>query len=282
ARCPVAPGYGGARIADGAGDPRRPRGPCRVARGPPGTGPGAGSLGPDGRRGVAPAPGRRRAGRGRMACVDPADPGAGKSLGTDRARDRGSSGAREASRGLRAARGMPGARRGIRGLNGVVRGGGLVLRLARECRWVGAVAKPSYIELGSGRTAVRIPILYEDRAVLAVDKPRGWMLVPFTWQRTGRNLQAAIQSSIGAGAFWARSRNRRFLRYVHRLDADTTGVLLMGKTPGVVRSFGELFESRVVEKRYLAVVHGVPRRDEWTCRLRIDRDPEQVGRMRVS
>ncbi len=129
---------------------------------------------------------------------------------------------------------------------------------------------------------MRIPILYEDRAVLAVDKPRGWMLVPFTWQRTGRNLQAAIQSSIGAGAFWARSRNLRFLRYVHRLDADTTGVLLMGKTPGVVRSFGELFESRVVEKRYLAVVHGVPRRDEWTCRLRIDRDPEQVGRMRVS
>jgi hypothetical protein len=34
--------------------------------------------------------------------------------------------------------------------------------------------------------------------------PRGWMLVPFSWQKTGRNLQAALVSSIAAGDFWAR------------------------------------------------------------------------------
>ena len=59
-----------------------------------------------------------------------------------------------------------------------------------------------------------IPILFEDRTVLAIDKPAGWMLIPFTWQRTNRNLQAAIESSIAAGNFWARSRNlmMRFAR----------------------------------------------------------------------
>src|SRR5213593_2527572 len=103
------------------------------------------------------------------------------------------------------------------------------------------MAKTSYIELGSGE---QIPILYEDRSVLAIDKPRGWMLVPFSWQRTDRNLQAALSSSIAAKDFWARSRNIRFLRFVHRLDAETTGVLLFAKSPGATKSYSRLFESR--------------------------------------
>lgn len=121
---------------------------------------------------------------------------------------------------------------------------------------------PPCIELGRGRDRVRLDILYEDRAALALDKPPGWMLVPFTWQRTGRNLQAALQSSIGAGDYWARTRRLRFLRYVHRLDADTSGVLLFGKSPGAVESLGALFESRAMAKRYLAVVRGTPRAEE--------------------
>ncbi len=142
------------------------------------------------------------------------------------------------------------------------------------------MAKPPYIELGHGRDAERLTILHEDRSVIAIDKPRGWMLVPFTWQKTNRNLQAAIQSSIGAGSFWARSRHVRFLRYIHRLDADTSGVLLFGKSPGAVQSLGELFESRQMKKRYLAVVQGVPPEVEWVCRLKLDQDPAQIGRMR--
>lgn len=142
------------------------------------------------------------------------------------------------------------------------------------------MAKPPYIELGLGRDAERLAILHEDRSVIAIDKPRGWMLVPFTWQKTNRNLQAAIQSSIGAGAFWARSRHVRFLRYIHRLDADTSGILLFGKSPGAVQSLGDLFESRQMKKRYLAVVQGAPREPEWVCRLKLDQDPGQIGRMR--
>ncbi len=142
------------------------------------------------------------------------------------------------------------------------------------------MAKPPYIELGQGRQTERLPILHEDRAVIAIDKPRGWMLVPFTWQKTPWNLQAAIQSSIGAGAYWARSRQIRFLRYVHRLDADTSGVLLFGRSPGAVQSLGDLFESRRMRKRYLAVVRGAPADDAWVCRLKLDKDPAQVGRMR--
>jgi 23S rRNA pseudouridine1911/1915/1917 synthase len=140
------------------------------------------------------------------------------------------------------------------------------------------VAKPNLIELRDG---TRIPILYEDRAVLAIDKPAGWLLVPDSWDRTGRNLQLALVSSLRAGDFWARSRSLKFLRYVHRLDAATSGVLLLAKTPGALRAFSDLFESRLVRKTYLAVVHTVPKRKEWTCRLKLGPDPHAVGRGRV-
>jgi RluA family pseudouridine synthase len=140
------------------------------------------------------------------------------------------------------------------------------------------VSKPKDIELTDGSL---LQILYEDRAVLAIDKPAGWMLVPFNWQRTRWNLQAAIESSISAGAYWAVSRQLRFLRNVHRLDAETSGILLFGKSRGAVETLGDLFESRGVEKTYLAVVSGIPRQPVWECRLKLGPDPASIGRVRV-
>ena len=138
--------------------------------------------------------------------------------------------------------------------------------------------KPAHIELGDGTL---IPILYEDRSVIAIDKPPGWMLVPHSWQKTNRNLQAAIVSSIAAGDFWARSRGIKFLRHVHRLDAETSGVLLFARSLGSVQTYGRLFESRKMEKRYLVVARGTPTQAEWTCREPIGPDPRQIGRMRT-
>lgn len=140
------------------------------------------------------------------------------------------------------------------------------------------MAKPSSIELPGVQP---IPILYEDRSVLAIDKPAGWMLVPFDWQKTDRNLQAAILSSIAARDFWAQSRGLKFLKHIHRLDAETTGILLFGKSLGAVRSISDLFESREVEKTYLVVVEGKPASQEWVCQAPIGPVPEEPGRMRI-
>ena len=140
------------------------------------------------------------------------------------------------------------------------------------------MAKPNSIELPDCKP---IRILYEDRTVIAVDKPPGWMLVPHTWQRTSRNLQAAITSSIAGGDYWAKSRGLKFLRYVHRLDADTSGVLLFAKSIGALDSIGEMFEGRRMEKVYLAVTAVEPKEMEWTCRLALSPDPVRVARMLV-
>jgi RluA family pseudouridine synthase len=140
------------------------------------------------------------------------------------------------------------------------------------------MAKPDSIELPGCEP---IPILYEDRSVLAVDKPRGWMLLPVSWQKTARNLQAALNSSIAARDFWVRSRGIKFLRYVHRLDANTSGVLLLAKSHGAVETFSDLFGDRRMEKTYLAVVVGDPKQSEWTCQLKLAPDPRRIGRMQV-
>lgn len=140
------------------------------------------------------------------------------------------------------------------------------------------MGKPNAIELPGCEP---IPILYEDRSVIAIDKPRGWMLVPHSWQKTQRNLMAAIDSSIRGGDFWARSRGLKFLRNVHRLDADTSGVLLFVKSYGAVETFSDMFESRRMEKTYLAVAIGEPRQSEWNCDLKIAPDERRIGRMRV-
>lgn len=141
------------------------------------------------------------------------------------------------------------------------------------------MGKPKHIELGGGE--IVIPILFEDRSVLALDKPAGWMLAPDSWDQTGRNLQLALQSSLNAGDFWAHSRNLKYLRFIHRLDSETTGITLFAKSPGALRAFSELFETRRVEKVYLAVVHGVPKQTSWTCRLAIVADSAIKGRMKT-
>ena len=91
------------------------------------------------------------------------------------------------------------------------------------------MAKPNFIELPGCEP---IPIIFEDRSVLAIDKPRGWMLVPDSWRKTNWNLQTAIDSSIRADDFWARSRNLRYLRpvsYTH-LDVYKRQVLFIWHT----------------------------------------------------
>jgi 23S rRNA pseudouridine1911/1915/1917 synthase len=138
--------------------------------------------------------------------------------------------------------------------------------------------KPNIVELPDG---TRVDILYEDRSVLAIDKPPGWLLAPESWNKTSRNLHRELMLSVQAGDFWARSRNLRYIRFIHRLDAETSGVVLLAKNPGVLRAMSNLFETRHVDKKYLAVVRGVPTQNRWMCRLKISAEADSSGRMQV-
>ena len=140
------------------------------------------------------------------------------------------------------------------------------------------VAKPRVIDLPDGTL---VPVIYEDRSVLVLDKPAGWLVAPDDWVQTARNLFLALREGMDFGDWWARSRNLRFLRFVHRLDAETSGLLLCVKSEGAMGAYSRLFAERLVEKVYLAVVDGEPPAESWTRSDPLGPDDERPGRYRV-
>jgi 23S rRNA pseudouridine1911/1915/1917 synthase len=140
------------------------------------------------------------------------------------------------------------------------------------------MAKTDYVELPDGS---QVSILHEDRAVMAIDKPPGWMLGPEDEEHVRRNLHIALTLGIEAGSWWAKCRSLKFVRFIHRLDAPTTGVLLLAKSRGALAPYGKLFATRLVQKTYLAVTDGIPKQREWTCNLRLGPDPTMPGRHHV-
>ena len=86
------------------------------------------------------------------------------------------------------------------------------------------------------------PILYEDAAVLAFDKPSGLLVAPDRWDKKRENLMGLVHEKFG-----------HHVANVHRLDADTSGIVLCAKTkPGLDYLSGQ-FQSKTVGKRYTAL-----------------------------
>lgn len=140
--------------------------------------------------------------------------------------------------------------------------------------------KPALIEIPEAKLV--IPILFENRSIIAIDKPAGWLLAPSHWKNTSRNLQRTLELSILARDFWARSRNLKYIRFLHRLDAETSGVLLLVKNPGAIPAYNKLFAKGLIEKYYAAVVHGVPQWKTFPCRLSISQSPDNPTKMRIN
>lgn len=94
-----------------------------------------------------------------------------------------------------------------------------------------------------------LPVLYEDDVLLAVAKPPGMLSHPTPKERTGTLLNALLaHPAFSAGT------NRPML--LHRLDRDTSGVVLVAKNDRGTRAFAPLFAAGAVEKTYLALVIG--------------------------
>jgi RluA family pseudouridine synthase len=88
-------------------------------------------------------------------------------------------------------------------------------------------------------------ILHEDERVVAVEKPAGIATVPGGGIPQGESLQAAVAAHLGGKAF-----------IVHRLDRDTSGVVVFARTPESHRELSQQFETHAVTKHYLALVAG--------------------------
>ena len=106
-----------------------------------------------------------------------------------------------------------------------------------------------------------IPILFEDGEALVIDKPAG---LPIERPRRGGGSLEDHFEALKLGF-------QRAPVPVHRIDTDTSGCLLLARNPKSLKRFAKCFEDRVVEKRYLGVLSGVPADSEGTIELSLSK-----------
>ena len=156
----------------------------------------------------------------------------------------------------------------------------------------GAPAKPSGRVRAGQRVEITVPprepatvtpqdislnVVFEDDDLLVINKPPGLTVHPGAGQPSGTLVNAIVSRvphvlRLGGG-----------LRpgIVHRLDKDTSGLLVVAKTEHALRDLQQQVASRTMRRTYLALVTGHPAHDEGTVDAPIGRDPRHRTRMAV-
>jgi 23S rRNA pseudouridine1911/1915/1917 synthase len=122
--------------------------------------------------------------------------------------------------------------------------------------------------------AMDLAVLFEDEHLLVLNKPAGLVVhpAPGNWQGTLLN---------GLLARYPNSAALPRAGIVHRLDKDTSGVMMVGKTLAAVTALVRAISARQVQRRYLALAHGVPVEAQFSALEPIGRDPKVRVRMAV-
>jgi 23S rRNA pseudouridine1911/1915/1917 synthase len=121
-----------------------------------------------------------------------------------------------------------------------------------------------------------VEILHRDARVVAVAKPAGLTTTRDRWAEDVVTVRDRAEARLAAEEGAEVS-----LRGVHRLDKETSGVMIFACDPDAGRDLSRQFRHREVKKDYLALIAGAPHPAEGTIELRLDRDPRRPGAMRV-
>lgn len=125
--------------------------------------------------------------------------------------------------------------------------------------------------------ALPLTVLYEDEHLLAIDKPPGMVVHPAPGARSGTVVNAILHRLGAMPGVGAPERPG----IVHRLDRDTSGVLLVARTARALERLARQFRERTLHKRYLALVHGRVTPATGTVDRPIGRHPVERKRMAV-
>ncbi len=97
--------------------------------------------------------------------------------------------------------------------------------------------------------AMALPIVFEDAQLLVIDKPAGLVVHPAAGNWSGTLMNGLLGYHAGAAALPRGG-------IVHRLDKDTSGLMVVGKTLEAVTSLSRMIAAREVDREYLALAHG--------------------------
>ncbi len=118
-----------------------------------------------------------------------------------------------------------------------------------------------------------LEVLYEDEDLLAINKPAGFLSSPDRYDKERASLMGVVQKDIARGARWVSERRLTYLATVHRLDSETSGVLLLAKSKSALVHMVNQFGAKQSINRYLAVVHGMPEKDEFETSIKLSPHP---------
>ena len=126
-----------------------------------------------------------------------------------------------------------------------------------------------------------ISVLFEDEHLLALDKPAGLLTSPDRYDSQRPNLMKLLHAAIAAGKPWARERGLNYLMNAHRLDFETSGVILLAKSKSVLVALADLFGSEKPLKQYTALAQGTPAEEKFEVEARLAPHPARTGLIRV-
>ncbi len=156
----------------------------------------------------------------------------------------------------------------------------------------GKVERPSYISREGDDVLVEMPpaekhdlhpedipleIIYEDECVIILNKPPGMVVHPAAGNRTGTMVNALL---FHCGNLPETDDEQR-PGLVHRLDKDTSGVMVVAKTDRALRSLAKQFQKRAIKKRYVALVKGRVAADNGVVEAPVARHPVDRKKMDV-
>ena len=137
--------------------------------------------------------------------------------------------------------------------------------------------KPKEIEIKAQN--IPIPILYEDNDIIVVNKPKGMVVHP-----ANGNLDGTLVNAVMAICKDSLSGIGGEIRpgIVHRLDKDTSGVIIVAKNDKAHINLSEQIKNHQVEKTYIALVRGIVKENQATIDMPISRSTKDRKKMAVN
>ena len=126
-----------------------------------------------------------------------------------------------------------------------------------------------------------IPVLFEDEHLLALDKPALFSVSPEGDEPQRPSLMKLLHDGIERGASWAKERGLNYLMNAHRLDSETSGVILLARNKTVLDTLANLFGSNKPLKKYLALVRDAPPEDQFEVDAKLAPHPANPALIRV-
>jgi len=124
-----------------------------------------------------------------------------------------------------------------------------------------------------------IPVLFEDPHLIAFDKPAGLLVSPDANDPTRPSLMELARRDITRQASWAVERGISYLENTHRLECDTSGVLLVAKDKPTLIALANQFGNETPCKDYAALIRGTPKNDKFKVDLKLASTPDQSGQI---